>query len=44
MENKNYTLDDLKQKLINCIVSKIDNKEFIDAIDIEIMKILFENF
>lgn len=41
MEDKNYTLDELKQKLINYIVSQIDNEAFIDEDDIEIIKILF---
>lgn len=41
MEDKNYTLNDLEQKLINYIVSKIDNEEIIYDEDVEIIKILF---
>lgn len=42
-KNKNYTIDELKQKLINCLMDRLNNNKLLNSQDIELIKVLFEN-
>ncbi len=42
-KEKNYTIKDLKQKLINYLVEHLNNNKLLNDSDVEVIKVLFEN-
>lgn len=43
LKEKNYTIKDLKQKLINYLVEHLNDNKLLNDSDVEVIKVLFEN-
>lgn len=41
-EKENYTLSDLRQKLINYLINKLNNQKILNEADIDLIKVLFD--